>query len=374
MDVVNEMDRTCTKAIRMFRNTSTFFPRGSRWWLGLLAVVAAGCTPAANVAPVRPVGANTANTTAASNITALPANRPAELEKVTLQLNWFPEAEHGGFYAALVHGEFEREGLAMKIVPGGPGIPVTTQVASGQATFGVSDAQNVLLAAAQQAHTVAVMAPLQHSPRCILVHAKSGIRRFEDLKDVTLAMNASSPFSLVLQKKLKLSGVKIVPYGGNVGQFLLDENLAQQGYVFSEPLVAKKKGAEPISLMVSDLGFDPYTSVLIAHPDTIRERPDLVRKMVAASIRGWQAYLTDPAKTNAAIHELNEEMELDILDAGVDELKKLCSDKSVTLEQLGAMTAERWQALAELMVEIEAIPAGAVDPRAAFTSEFLPAK
>ena len=41
------------------------------------------------------------------------------LTPVTLQLNWFPEAEHGGYYAALVHGFFADEGLDVEIIPAG---------------------------------------------------------------------------------------------------------------------------------------------------------------------------------------------------------------------------------------------------------------
>jgi NitT/TauT family transport system substrate-binding protein len=56
------------------------------------------------------------------------------------------------------------------------------------------------------------MAPLQHSPRCILVHEESGIRSLDELRDLTLAMSPSSTFSLYLQKKVPLEGVRIVPY------------------------------------------------------------------------------------------------------------------------------------------------------------------
>ncbi len=45
----------------------------------------------------------------------------AGVQHVTLALNWFPEVEHGGFYAALVHGYYGDEGLEVEILPGGPG-------------------------------------------------------------------------------------------------------------------------------------------------------------------------------------------------------------------------------------------------------------
>ena len=66
------------------------------------------------------------------------------LTAVTLQLNWFPEVEHGGFYAALVHGDYRAAGLDVKILPGGPETPVVQQVARRAATFGVVNADNVL--------------------------------------------------------------------------------------------------------------------------------------------------------------------------------------------------------------------------------------
>ena len=64
---------------------------------------------------------------------------------------------------------------------------------------------------------VAVMAPLQISPRCIMVHESSGIRDFDDLKNMTIAMSNSNPFSYFLRKKLPLEGVKVVPYSGQRG-------------------------------------------------------------------------------------------------------------------------------------------------------------
>ncbi|MDE0735731.1 MAG: ABC transporter substrate-binding protein, partial [Pirellulaceae bacterium] len=58
-----------------------------------------------------------------------------ELTKVTLALNWFPEAEHGGYYAALVNGYFKEEGLDVEIQPGGPGVPIIQNVATKRVMF-----------------------------------------------------------------------------------------------------------------------------------------------------------------------------------------------------------------------------------------------
>ena len=42
----------------------------------------------------------------------------AGLTKVTLQADWYPQPEHGGFYTALVKGYYKQEGLDVSIQPG----------------------------------------------------------------------------------------------------------------------------------------------------------------------------------------------------------------------------------------------------------------
>lgn len=298
---------------------------------------------------------------------------PAEAvarEKVTLLLNWVPEAEHGGFYAADVHGYFDVAGLDAEIQPGGKSSPVLQQVARKQVMFGVTNADQVITAWVQDAQVVALMAPIQDSPRCIIVHEKSGIKSFDDLDNLTLSMSSTAPWAKFLIKKLALEDKNIRTAPPSLAQFMADENVAVQGYSFSEPFTAKEQGGDPRELMVSELGFNPYTSVLITHPDTIAERPDLVRKMVKACTWGWRAYLAHPARTNEKIHELNKAMTPAALEYGAKSLLPMClkdgSDASV-----GAMTLERWKTLVDQMVEVGAIEAGAVQAEQVFTNQFL---
>ncbi|MAG93518.1 MAG: myristoyl transferase [Planctomycetaceae bacterium] len=304
---------------------------------------------------------------------APPGGAPAKakLPKVTLALNWYPEAEHGGFYAALVNGYYKEAGLDVEIIPGGVGLPVVPRVATRKVTFGVANADRVLVGRAQQADVVAVFAPLQMSPRCIMVHERSGIRKFADLKNMTLALSNTATFANYLRKKVPLEGVRIVPYGGNVSRFLLEDDFAQQGYVFSEPFNARKKGGDPHQLMVSELGYNPYTSLLVTSAENVEEHPALVRKMVVATRRGWRTYLEDSSETNEYIHSINEEMDLDILAFGAETIKGLCITEETPLDALGRMTLNRWTALSEQLVEAEAVDAGVLEPADAFTTKFL---
>lgn len=291
---------------------------------------------------------------------------------VTLALNWFPEAEHGGYYAALVHGEFAKEGLDVTIIPGGPQAPVIPQVATGSVQFGVDNADKLLLGRAQDADVVAVFAPIQTSPRCILVHEESGIKTFDDLaaaKGFTLAMNPGQPFAQFLNHHLKLDGIQQVPYPGSLSQFLLDKRFGQQAYSFSEPFAAKQNGATPRTLMLAEIGFNTYTSMLVVSREFIHKNPELVGKMVRASQRGWDRYLSDPAETNAHIHKENPEMSPEILQFGVEALRPLCEMKDMV--PAGGMTEQRWTELVAQMADAGSLNGPALNPQAAFTNEFL---
>ena len=294
------------------------------------------------------------------------------LTHVQLALNWFPEAEHGGFYAALVHGYYREQGLAVEILGGGPDAPVIQRVATNTVAFGVTNADDVLYARAQKAPVVTLMAPYQINPRCIMVHEDSGIETIDDIKNITLAMSQRPAYSHYLRKKYSFEGVTIVPYPGNVSQFLLNRDFAQQGYIFSEPFTARAKGGDPKTLLVSDIGFNPYASVLIATQDQITAHPKVVRAMVQASVAGWQHYLRDGQETNEYINRLNPEMGLDILAYGISESLPLVLDPISTQHGLGYMSTERWETLLNQMVEAELIAPGAIIPTAAFTMEFMP--
>jgi NitT/TauT family transport system substrate-binding protein len=290
---------------------------------------------------------------------------------VTLQLNWYPEAEHGGYYAALVHGYYRDAGLDVTILSGGPDTPVIQQVARGNAMLGVVNADNMLFARAQQAPVVALLAPLQTSPRCLIVHEKSGIASFEQLKDMTIAMSPSSAFTHFLQHMLPLEGVRVVPYSGNVAQFLVNADYAQQGYVFSEPFVARKAGGDPHVLMVSDLGFNPYTSLLFTSDRLVADNPELVEKMVAASLRGWQKYLESPEEANYHIHQVNPEMDLEILEFGAEAIRPLVLPAGSQPKDIGAMSRERWQTLADQLIEIGQLKPDDAQVDEVFSTKFL---
>jgi NitT/TauT family transport system substrate-binding protein len=304
-------------------------------------------------------------------VTALAGCGGGPSDTVRLALNWFPESEHGGYFAAEVHGLFAARGLTVEIRPGGPGVPVVPQVASREVDFGVLNADDVVLARAAGAPIVALLAPIHRSPLCVMVHARSGIERLADLRDLTLAMSPGMPHVAWLEKTLPLEGVRIVPYAGSVAAFLANARYAQQAYVFSEPIVARAKGADPRCLPIAETGFDPYTSALVTSAALLRERPDLARDLTQASAAGWQRYVADPAETNASILGRNPEIGLDALNRGAEALTPLVLDDDARRAGIGSMDPARWATIARQMHEIGMIETP-LDPTTLYDGRFVP--
>lgn len=288
------------------------------------------------------------------------------LQRVTLMLNWYPEAEHGGFYAAQVHGIFKQHGLDVEIRPGGENSPVAQELVTGRVQFAIANADDVLLFREQGADIVSLLAPIQQTPRCVLVRADSGIDSLGKLKGVTLQANKGQAFLSFMEVRGMLEGVQVIPYAGSVAQFVADKNTAIQAYNFSEPQLAEEKGVVVKTLMLSEIGFNPYASCLVATGESIKQNADLAKRMTDACRECWHKYLESPAETNAAILNLNRErMTAAALDYGAEKLKPLC-DVGSDPKQIGNMTLERWQQLVDQFIELKLITKEKVKAAEAF--------
>lgn len=305
------------------------------------------------------------------HILSLLAGLAASGHGATIALNWFPEAEHGGFYAAQAAGLYKAAGVEVKLLPGGPGVPVLQQVATGRVDFGVSNADEVLIARSQGVPVVAVLAPIQTSPRVIMVHEESGIKSLDGLANLTLAIEPQAPFANFLKKKLPLTNVRLVPYTGSVAPFVADKNWAQQAYGISEPFVAHEKGAKTVSLYVSELGYNPYTSVLVVSEKMLKANPALVKKVVQASRDGWTRYLEDAAGADELIRKANPQVNQAVLEFGHAELLKLCRNPDTEKLGTGAMTAARWNDLNAQLAAMGTFAKGTPDASKAWNASFL---
>src|SRR4051812_30311507 len=165
----------------------------------------------------------------------------AARRKVVLQTDWFPQAEHGGFYQALAKGFYAAAGLDVDILPGGPGSGIKLKVAKGEADFGMNRSDDVLMAVAQGLPLVMVAASLQHDPMALMVHDESPVRSFKDLAGRVVIGNVGLAYFPFLERKYGITFEKRQNTFG-IGEFLANPDLIQQCVVTSEPFFAQQLG------------------------------------------------------------------------------------------------------------------------------------
>ncbi len=286
----------------------------------------------------------------ASTLVAMPSS--AGEIKTKIALNWKPEPQFGGFYAADVEGYFSRAGLNVEILPGGSGTPTVQMVAAGSVDFAVVSADEVILSQSKGSDVVAVFATYQTNPQGIMVHAERGFKSLDEVfkNEGTLAWQAGLPYALFLKKKFTNPKVKLVPYLGGISNFMSDSSFSQQCFVTSEPLSAKKANAKVQTFLVADAGYNPYTTVLVTRHRVLKQKRELVVKVVQAVREGLKKYLEAPERTNQKMSELNKAMDLATFVESAQAQKPLIATKDPM--ELGKMTATRWKELSDQMKDL----------------------
>jgi NitT/TauT family transport system substrate-binding protein len=265
-------------------------------------------------------------------------------QTIRLALNWKPEPEFGPFYAA----PYQKYGLDVEILPGGAGTPTVQMVGASSAEFGIVSADELVVARSRGNDVVALFAVFQNNPQGIMVHASRKLTSIADFfrHPGTLAMQRGLSYARLLDKMYGFDKVKIVPSpNGDVSAFLHDKNFAQQCFITSEPLIAKRQGADVQVFPISDIGFNPYTDVMATSGDVLRGKPEMVKSMVAAVREGLRIYLDDPKPINLRMQQLNPTMPLDLFTETAEVQRPLIETEETRRNGLGSMTKERWKTL-----------------------------
>jgi NitT/TauT family transport system substrate-binding protein len=275
---------------------------------------------------------------------------PAQ-EGIVFATDWLAQAEHGGFYQAVADGAYRKQGLDVTIKMGGPQVNGLQLLAAGQLDVAMADGLQVLSAIEQGVPLVAIATTFQKNPTVIIAHP--GVKALADLKGKPIAIGAASntTFWPWLKQKYGFTDDQKRPYGFSVQPFLVEPNLSQQGFVTSEPFSIEKAGITPVVFLLADLGYPPYSQVLVVSRDTLAKRRDALVRFLRASAEGWKGYLANPAPGNALIRKDNPEMGADLLAYGHRKIKEYQIVEGGDAKTIGllGMTDARWNATVDFL-------------------------
>jgi putative hydroxymethylpyrimidine transport system substrate-binding protein len=238
------------------------------------------------------------------------AGGTAEAERVELMLDFFPNADHAGIYAAEGTGAFRERKLDVAIrSPSDPAAPLKL-VAAGKVDFAISYEPEVLRARDKGADVVAVAALVRVPLTSIISLPRAGIEKPSDLAGKTVG-TAGIDYQGAYLEAIEPSA-RERDVGFDFGPALISGRVdATLGAFWNyEGVQLRQKGRDPQIIRIEDAGVPTYDElVVIASDETVRERPDLVRRFLGALGDGTRALARDPEAGLGPLLDQNPDLE-----------------------------------------------------------------
>jgi NitT/TauT family transport system substrate-binding protein len=257
-------------------------------------------------------------------VAAVWSGAAAAQDAVSLRLNWYLGGLHVPFYYGKDQGFFKAEGIDLTINEGRGSANTVQVVAAGSDTFGMADSSSVISLAAKGAEVKSVMSLLNSTGFSVVSLAATGIRAPKDLEGKKLAVSPGDPLgqlfrALAAHNKLDMSKISFVQVdpAAKVVAVLEKRADALLGGADDQYFLIKYRGHEPHALRYADHGANIVGMTILAKADTIKSKPDMVRRFVKASVRSWEESKKNPgAAVDAALKvksDLNRQSTLDQL-------------------------------------------------------------
>lgn len=306
------------------------------------------------------------------------ASSALALDEVSYGTNWLAQAEHGGFYQAVADGTYEKHGLKVTIMQGGPNAANRALLIAGKVDFYMGGPLGDMDAVKQGIPLISVASIFQKDPQVLLAHPDAGVETFADLAKLeTIFMGKEGYTTYFEWMKKNFQGFKeeqFKPYTFNPAPFIADKSSAQQGYLTSEPYeIEKQAGWAPKVFLLADAGYNPYSTMITTTQTMVESKPDVVQRFVDASIEGWYNYLYgDNAKANELIKKDNPEMTDGQIAYSIAKMKEYgIVESGDALEKgIGCITDERYKTFFEAMVSINVQPKE-LDYKKAYSTQFV---
>jgi NitT/TauT family transport system substrate-binding protein len=220
-------------------------------------------------------------------------------DAVTVRLKWFNQAQFAGFYVAKDKGFYKAAGLDVNVQPGGPDFPAIQMVTGGNEQFGVTGADQILIARSKGVPVVALAVIYRRNPFVLFSLVKSGIKTPADWAGKKVGVKIGGNEELIYRAVLAKAGIdksKLteIPVKFDMTPLLAGDIDVWPGYLINEVLAAKEKGFDVNIVAPADYGIDLYADTLFTTEKMLKEKPDVVKKFVAATLRGWNAAIAAP--------------------------------------------------------------------------------
>ncbi|EKN70806.1 NMT1/THI5 like domain-containing protein [Neobacillus bataviensis LMG 21833] len=272
-------------------------------------------------------------------------------QKVSIMLDWYPNAVHSFLYAAIEKGYFKEQGLDVDIqMPADTNDPLRL-VAAGKVDLAISYQPEVLVARSENIPVQSIAAIVRHPLNQLMVAADSPIRSPKDLAGKTIGYPTIPLDEAIIQTMVKSDGgdtqnVKMVDVGWDLIPAIATKktDALMGGFINHEKLLLEKEGYPIRTLNPKDYGVpDYYELVLVGSEKGLKEKPEVFKKFIAATSKG-QTYVADHPEEGLSILLKHEDktspLETDIERKSLEILLPLMDAKE---KPFGYQDPETWE-------------------------------
>jgi putative hydroxymethylpyrimidine transport system substrate-binding protein len=302
---------------------------------------------------------------------------PSGSKRVELMLDYFPNADHAGIYAAQAGGHFEQAGLGVEIrEPPDPAAPIK-QVAAGRVDLAISYEPEVLRARDQGLNVVSLAAIVREPLTSIISLPEAKIDGPRDLRGKTVGTAGIDYQSAYLQTILREAGVPAdTVKERNVGFALTPALLtgrvdAVLGAFWNyEGTELRLRGKRPRIIRMDEAGVPAYNElVLVANEDALERDGDKIRAFIGALSRGTRDLRRDPDEAIEGLLDANPDLDPELQRAVVEVTLPLFLPPRG--KPFAWQDPAQWDAFAAWMQDNDLLD-NPPDARGAFDNQFLP--
>ncbi len=239
----------------------------------------------------------------------------------------------------------------------GRGVDIPDELVSGRADFAV-DMPAMLIERQKGRPIVALAAIFQHSPEALFALQDSGITNPHDLAGRTIMLRPDGNAeirAMLASEGIKKGRVRIVPHTWDINDLTSGRVAAAAGYLTDRPFILRQMGVDFTVLRPISYGIDFYGDCLFTTEKEIREHPELVKKFLAASLRGWEYAMTHPEEiADLIIAKYPTRLSRAALLHEAKTMRELMQPRFI---EIGHMNPGRWRHIADTLVKL-----GMLDP------------
>ena len=313
------------------------------------------------------------------------ASHVAAADKVRVNLAWLPQGSTGGILVAIAKGYYTEAGLDVSAVRGYGGQRTVNEVDQGLFDFGYGDPVSVVLNRSHGGHTKMVAAINTQWPAalCYVDRPDRHVATVADLKGLTLGGGIGSPLHNIVPAWLEANGLpatyikllRLDPAVINASLLQGRIDLAECWEGANRPLlerVAQDDGKRIRWVRYRDFSLNVYGNGIVTTDALLAAKPDLVRRFLRATFRGYELQRTNPDAAADAILSVPLARILDrrVLLQQIRETNDLVIDPTAAGVKPGRMLADRMAATVAFVAKAFKLPM-APSVAEVFTNLFL---